>query len=107
MWGDTEEEEEEAGAILMIFNCQGSNVEDQGLQHPEAPTPALTPPPPSTTPGLVGMGRSWEEEGPGEAERVRQQGLEVFYFIYLFLVLGVVVFRDLSLTYNTRSALEI
>lgn len=60
MWGDTEEEEEEAGAILMIFNCQGSNVEDQGLQHPEAPTPALTLPPPALHQDWwvwVGLGR--------------------------------------------------
>lgn len=79
----------------MIFNCWGSNGEDQGQQHPEAPTQAL---PPSTTPGLVGIGRG---RVLGRGQGARQQVLGVFYLIYLFLVSGVVVFSYLSLTYNT------
>lgn len=68
MWGEREEE-----VILTIVNCRGSNAEVQGQPHPEAPTPALAP---STMPGLVNMGRSWEGEGPGEGSGRQAAGFE-------------------------------
>ena len=49
----------------------------------------------------VGFGR---EKFLKRGQGTRQQGLEVFY---LFLVLRVVVFSDLSLKYGTQSTLQI
>lgn len=66
MWGEREEEEEEAEPILTIFNHRGGNGEDQGQQHPEVPNPALAPThPPAPCQdwwvwGRVGRGRVLE-----------------------------------------------
>lgn len=68
MWGEREEE-----VILTIVNHRGSNAEDRGQPHPEAPTPALAP---STMPGLVSVGRSWEGECPGEGSGCQAAGFE-------------------------------